>query len=241
MTVSLVIPALNEAESIEITLRGYFDLEIFDEIIVVDNGSTDQTSSISSTVGAKVIFEPQKGYGRAIRRGLAEVTTDYVVLSEADNSFYPGDVLKLISYSKDFDMVKGARSNRRLVTDDADYGFILKYGNYIIAKFQMFLFYGLSFPGNSSFHEMGGTFRIFSLESYKKIEGKLTENQSAFLADLTSLYLRNNLSVLEIPVRYRKRIGESKITGNKCNAIKLGIKMTRIIIRNRLWCNRFYC
>ena len=207
LSVTLVIPALNEEASLEVTLEGYLKLGIFEEIIVVDNGSTDRTFAISKKIGVKVISEPIRGYGRALRRGLAEVVTDYAVLSEADNSFYPEDVIKLLSYSKDFDMVKGARSNSRLVSTDADYGFILKYGNYIVAKFQMLLFYGLSFPGKSSFHEMGGTFRIFSMESYKTIEPYISENYSAFLADLTSLYLRKNLSVLEIPVRYRKRIG----------------------------------
>jgi glycosyltransferase involved in cell wall biosynthesis len=233
MSVSLVIPALNEEDSIGITLDGFINLGIFDEIIVVDNGSSDQTNSISTSKGVKVISEPERGYGRALRRGLSEVKTDYAFLTEADNSFYPEDVIKLLSYSSDFDMVKGARSNSKLIDEDADFGFLLKYGNYVVAKFQMFLFYGFKFPGRSSFHEMGGTFRVFSMDSYKIAEPKLTENYSAFLADLTSIYLREGLSILEIPIKYRKRIGQSKITGNKIAAIKLGFKMTLIIIRNR--------
>jgi dolichol-phosphate mannosyltransferase len=233
MTVSLVIPALDEEESIEITLREFLGLGIFEEIILVDNGSSDRTADIAKRVGARVVSEPIRGYGRALMKGLAEVRTEYVVLTEADNSFFPADVAKLLAYARDFDMVKGARSNTKLLSEDADYGFVLKYGNYFVAKLQMLLFYGVNLPGKSSFHEMGGTFRIFSMKSYRVIETDLSENQSAFLADLTSLYLRRNLSVLEIPVRYRKRIGKSKITGNKWNAIKLGFRMTRIIIRNR--------
>jgi glycosyltransferase involved in cell wall biosynthesis len=233
MTVSLVIPALDEEESIEVTLREFFELGIFEEIILVDNGSSDRTADIAKEVGARVVSEPIRGYGRALMKGLTEVRTEYVVLTEADNSFFPADVAKLLAYSLDFDMVKGARSNTILLSEDADYGFVLKYGNYFVAKLQMLLFYGVNLPGKSSFHEMGGTFRIFSMKSYRVIETDLSENQSAFLADLTSLYLRRNLSVLEIPVRYRKRIGKSKITGNKWNAIKLGFRMIRIMIRNR--------
>jgi glycosyltransferase involved in cell wall biosynthesis len=233
VSISLVIPALNEEESIGITLDGYIELDAFDEIIVVDNGSSDRTSNIAKMKGATVILESHRGYGRALRRGLSEVNTDYVVLTEADNSFYPGDLDKLLSYSNHFDMVKGARSNSNLIDNDADYGYLLKYGNYIVAKFQMILFFGIQLPGKSSFHEMGGTFRIFSMKSYRIIEPKLSEDYSAFLADLTSLYLRENFSVLEVPIRYRKRIGQSKITGSKIKAVKLGLRMTLVIIKNR--------
>jgi limonene-1,2-epoxide hydrolase len=80
---------------------------------------------------------------------------------------------------------------------------------------------------------MGGTFRVIRKEALEIVLPQLTEKKSAFLADLTSLFLRNDLSVLEIPVRYRKRLGVSKITGNKYKAILLGFRMLGIIVRNR--------
>jgi glycosyltransferase involved in cell wall biosynthesis len=232
--ISLVIPALNEEQGIEQTISGFRKTGLIDEIIVVDNGSTDQTSKRAHAAGARVVFEENKGYGSALLRGISECKNELIVLCEADNSFFASDLDLLLPYIKYFDMVKGARSHKLLIADDADYGFILRWGNWVVAKFQTVLYSGFNFPGETSFREMGGTFRVIRKDALDIVRPQLTEKKSAFLADLTSLFLRNHLSVLEIPVRYRKRLGVSKITGNKLTAILLGFRMLGIIIRNRL-------
>jgi glycosyltransferase involved in cell wall biosynthesis len=231
--ISLVIPALNEEQGIEQTIRGFRETRLIDEIIVVDNGSTDQTSIRAQAAGARVVFEENKGYGSALLRGISECKNELIVLCEADNSFFASDLDLLLPYMKYFDMVKGARSHELLIEENADFGFILRWGNWVVAKFQTILYSGFNFPGKTSFREMGGTFRVIRKEALEIVLPQLTEKKSAFLADLTSLFLRHNLSVLEIPVRYRKRLGVSKITGNKYKAILLGFRMLGIIVRNR--------
>jgi len=232
--ISLVIPALDEELGIEETINGFQKTGLIDEIIVVDNGSTDQTSKIAEATGARVIYEANKGYGSALLRGISECKNELIVLCEADNSFFASDLDLILPYIKYFDMVKGARSHRLLIEDDADYGFILRWGNWVVAKFQTVLYSGFDFPRETSFREMGGTFRVIRKDALDIVVPQLTEKKSAFLADLTSMFLRNEFSVLEIPVRYRKRLGISKITGNKFKAILLGVKMLRVIIKNRL-------
>ena len=233
MKISLVIPALNEEQGIQQTIFEFRETNLIGEIIVVDNGSTDQTSKRAVAAGALVVFEENKGYGSALLRGISECKGELIVLCEADNSFFAGDLDLLLPYIKYFDMVKGARSHGLLIEEGADYGFILRWGNWIVAKFQTVLYSGIYFPGETSFREMGGTFRVIRKEALDLVLPQLTEKKSAFLADLTSLFLRNNLSVLEIPIRYRRRLGVSKITGNKRKAILLGFRMVRIIVRNR--------
>jgi len=231
--ISVVIPAFNEEGGIVPTVSEFLKIDLVSEVIVVDNNSTDKTRENAIAAGAKVIAEPIQGYGAAILTGIRNANQPVILLCEADYSFFASDLNLLLPYLDFFDMVKGARSVDILISKDADYGFLLRWGNYAVAKFQEVLYYGAKIPGKPGFREMGGTFRVFSRESFEIIHPLITETKSAFLADLTSLYLRNGLSVLELPIRYRSRIGTSKITGNKAKAVRLGIRMFWIISKNR--------
>jgi glycosyltransferase involved in cell wall biosynthesis len=231
--ISVVIPAFNEEDGIVPTVSEFLTIDLVSEVIVVDNNSTDKTRENAVAAGARVIAEPNQGYGAAILTGIQNANQPVILLCEADYSFYASDLDLLLPYLKFFDMVKGARSVDILISEDADYGFLLRWGNFAVAKFQELLYFGARIPGKPGFREMGGTFRVFTRDSYEVIHPLITETKSAFLADLTSLYLRNGLSVLELPIRYRSRIGTSKITGNKVKAVRLGIRMFWIIFINR--------
>lgn len=231
--ISVVIPAFNEEGGIVPTVSEFLAIDLVSEVIVVDNNSTDKTRENAIAAGAKVIAEPIQGYGAAILTGIQNANQPVILLCEADYSFFASDLNLLLPYLEFFDMVKGARSVDILISKGADYGFLLRWGNYVVAKFQEVLYFGTKIPGNPGFREMGGTFRVFSRESFEIIHPLITETKSAFLADLTSLYLRNGLSVLELPIRYRSRIGTSKITGNKVKAVRLGLRMFWIISKNR--------
>ena len=231
--ISVVIPAYNEEGGISPTVSEFLEIDLVSEVIVVDNNSTDNTRDNAIAAGAKVIAEPIQGYGAALLTGIRNTNQPVILLCEADYSFFPTDLNLLLPYLEFFDMVKGARSVDTLISDGADYGFLLRWGNYVVAKFQEILYFGIKIPGKPGFREMGGTFRVFSRESFEVIDPLITETKSAFLADLTSLYLRNGFNVLELPIRYRSRIGTSKITGNKVKAVRLGIRMFWIILKNR--------
>jgi glycosyltransferase involved in cell wall biosynthesis len=114
ITVSVVVPAYNEAEAIgqvvadlhaELLKRG-----VTSEIIVVDDGSTDKTSSAVSPAHARVITHPANGgYGRALLTGIEAAKHDWVLMIDADGSYPPSEILKLLDYAPAFDLVIGAR------------------------------------------------------------------------------------------------------------------------------------
>ena len=92
-SITVITPCLNEEQGVEKVLRGM--PEFVDEVIVVDNASTDRTSDVANSLGAKVIREEQRGYGRAYKRGFAAATGDIVITLDGDHS-YPVDALSYL-------------------------------------------------------------------------------------------------------------------------------------------------
>src|SRR5204862_7578235 len=88
---------------------------VIDEVIVVDNNSRDRTAAEASATRARVVRETAQGYGHALRRGLREATGDLVIMAEPDGTFVGRDVLKLLAYAEDFEMVCGTRTTRELI------------------------------------------------------------------------------------------------------------------------------
>jgi dolichol-phosphate hexosyltransferase len=93
LTITVIIPCLNEEQGIEKVLRAM--PEFVDEVIVVDNNSTDRTSEVATALGAKVIREEVRGYGRSYKRGFAEATSDLIITLDGDHS-YPADALSYL-------------------------------------------------------------------------------------------------------------------------------------------------
>src|ERR1700674_4110912 len=93
LTITVIIPCLNEEQGIEKVLRAM--PEFVDEVIVVDNNSTDRTSEVAATLGAKVIREEVRGYGRSYKRGFAQATGDLIITLDGDHS-YPVDALSYL-------------------------------------------------------------------------------------------------------------------------------------------------
>lgn len=233
-TVSVVMPAYNEENGVAQTVTAFKEHQFVDEVIVVDNNSTDRTAEIAIRSGATVIREPRQGYGHACRTGLSAATGDLIVLTESDDSFFAEDLKILFAYIDFFDMVKGARSNKHLIEPGADWTFALMFGNWVVAKYMQLLYFGLNFMEDVNLREVGGTFRVIKRHAYTSVERDLTEGKSAFLPDITTLFIRHRFKVIEVPVRYRRRIGESKITGSRIKAFFLAIRMMKIITKNRL-------
>ncbi len=85
--VSLILPAYNEEKNIGKALKDFLATDIFEEIIVIDNNSTDRTAVVAKNYGVKLLKELNQGYGFALRRGLSEATGDYIFLCEPDGTF----------------------------------------------------------------------------------------------------------------------------------------------------------
>ncbi|WP_426416284.1 glycosyltransferase family 2 protein [Aestuariirhabdus sp. LZHN29] len=112
LKVSVVLPAKNEAGGLERVIPALVGMGIFDEIIVVDDGSVDQTSTVASGFGAKVIHHPySKGNGAAIKSGVRAATGDIIVFMDADGQHQPEDIPDLLEkLDEGYDMVVGSRS-----------------------------------------------------------------------------------------------------------------------------------
>jgi glycosyltransferase involved in cell wall biosynthesis len=227
-TVSVVFPAFNEEGYIRPAVEDFLIGGIIDEVIVVDNNSSDRTAEEAGMTRARVVRESQQGYGHALRRGLREATSDIVIMAEPDGTFLGRDVLKLLAYADDFDMVCGTRTTRELVWDQANMGWFLRIGNWVVAKLIQVLF------GGPSLSDCGCTLRLTHRSALQQIQDDLTVGGSHFLPEMVILGLKRRLKIIEIPVNYRGRIGDSKITGNLKGALTTGFRMIGIILKYRL-------
>jgi glycosyltransferase involved in cell wall biosynthesis len=226
-TVSVVFPAYNEEGYIRPAVDDFFVADVVDEVIVVDNNSRDRTADEARLTRARVVHETRQGYGYALQRGLAEARGDIVIMAEPDGTFIGRDVLKLLAYADDFDMVCGTRTTRELLWDQANMGWFLRIGNWTVAKMLQFLY------GGPSLSDCGCTLRLTHRSALERIRGDLTVGGSHFLPEMVILALKRRLKVIEIPVNYRGRVGESKITGNLKGTLKTGFRMIGIIIKYR--------
>jgi glycosyltransferase involved in cell wall biosynthesis len=226
--VSIVFPAYNEQAGIAAAVQDFLACPAVDEVVVVDNNSRDRTAALAAAAGARVVTETRQGYGNALRRGRREARGDYIVLSEPDGTFVGRDVLKLLAYAADFDMVMGTRTTQELIWREANMGWFLRVGNVAVAKLLQYLF------GGPSLSDCGCTMRLIRRDAAARLHDRLTVGGSHFLPEMVVLALLDGLRVIEVPVNYRGRLGESKITGSFKTTLRVGFHMIELILSYRL-------
>jgi glycosyltransferase involved in cell wall biosynthesis len=222
-TVSVVLPAYNEEEGIAGVIRE-FQKPWVDEIIVVDNNCTDHTAAIAEKVGARVVKQPKQGYGYALIKGMESATGDLVFLAEADSTYYGDDMKILLEHIDEADMVMGTRTDKKLIEKGAKMNSFLYYGNKFVAKLIQ-----LRFLGKVKLSDVGCTFRVIKRDALNKVINQFTVGRNSFSPEMIVVVLKNNLKILEFPVRYRARVGQSKITSDNWKSFKLGLDMIKII------------
>ncbi len=227
-TVTVVLPAFNEAEAIRDAIESFLASGYVDEVLVVDNNSRDGTAAEAARTRARVVPEPVQGYGAALTRGLREARTDYVILAEPDGTFAGADVVKLLAYADDFDMVCGTRTTRELIWEQANMGWFLRLGNLAVAKLLQVLF------NTCSLSDCGCTLRLVRRDALQTFLSDLTVRGSHFLPEMVILARRRGLRIIEVPINYRARRGLSKITGSLRGAVTTGVAMIALILRYRL-------
>lgn len=227
-SVTVVFPAYNEEQYIRPAIEDFLIPSVVDEVLVVDNNSRDGTAREAGATRARVVLETRQGYGFALRRGLEEARGDIIILAEPDGTFMGRDVLKLLAYADDFDMVCGTRTTRELIWAQANMGWFLRLGNLAVAKLLQVL------HGGPSLSDCGCTLRLVHRAAVERFRGELTVGGSHFLPEMVILALRKQLKVIEIPVNYRGRVGESKITGSFSGAVRTGLRMVGLIVKYRL-------
>jgi glycosyltransferase involved in cell wall biosynthesis len=227
-TVSVVLPAYNEAPYIRRAIEDFFSLDVVDEVLIVDNNSKDATAEEARRTRATLVHETRQGYGYALRRGLRDAKGDLIIMAEPDGTFMARDVLKLLAYSEDFEMVCGTRTTRELIWDQANMGWFLRLGNLVVAKILQVLY------GGPSLSDCGCTLRLTHRDALARIQDDMTVGGSHFLPEMVILGLKKGVRVIEVPVNYRRRVGESKITGTLGGTLRTGFLMIGIILKHRL-------
>jgi glycosyltransferase involved in cell wall biosynthesis len=226
-SISVIFPAYNEEENIENAIEDFLQ-PFIDEIIVVNNNSTDKTADMVRKTSATLINENRQGYGFAIRRGLNKAKGDYLIVCEPDGTFQGSDIPKFLIYADDSDFIVGTRTNKKMLGDRANMDFFMRLGNVGVGKLLSFLFNG---PPLS---DVGCTFRLIKRSALKKIENSFKCGGPEFSPEMIILALKKGIRLIEIPVHYESRIGISKITGKRWKAIKLGISMIALIFIMKL-------
>ncbi len=230
-TVSLVIPAYNEEETIQGVVEEFKKEPHLDEILVVDNNCKDRTAALAAAAGARVIAESKPGYGSALLAGMSAAKGDILVLVEADGSFRARDVVKLLVYLDDAGMVMGTRTTKQMVEQGANMRFLLRWGNVFMAKFLQVCWMR---PAEPRFTDVGCTFRALSRETFLKIKPRLSERGPAFSPEMMCAALQERCRIIEVPVTYSQRMGgESKHSDTFSRQARTAWKMFRTICRKR--------
>ena len=227
--VSVIFPTYNEKDSIREAIEDFFASGYVDEIIVVNNNAAEGTDDEVKPTNARLVHETVQGYGSAIQRGLREAEGDLLIIAEPDGTFSGHDVIKLLAYSDDMPVVFGTRTSSEFVWDGANMDFFLKFGNWAVGKMTEFLF------NTTILTDVGCSMRLFRRDAYEKIRPGFTILGSAFGPQLLLLTVLNGIPFVEIPVNYKRRVGESSVTGSKIKAWFLGWEMIFMIWRYRIW------
>ncbi len=227
-TVSVVLGTYAEKDSIQGVINGFLATGLVDEVVVVNNNAEPGTREEVEQTEARQVFESKQGYGYSYRRGLAEATGDLLILAEPDGTFLPRDAVKLLTYSDDCDAVFGTRTTREMIWSGANMGTFLRWGNWAVAKLVEVLF------NTSHLSDVGCTYRLLTRDTLEKIQPKFTVGGSHFGPELMLLVITSGARVVEVPVNYLPRVGESSVTGDLRKAVKLGFQMIGFILRFRL-------
>jgi glycosyltransferase involved in cell wall biosynthesis len=226
-TVTVVMPAYNEAKGIATVVRSFLSMPEVDQVIVADNNSSDNTAELAAAAGATVVREPRKGYGYASQAALRAANSDYVVIVESDCTFRAEDLRKLLAYAGEFDVVFGTRTAKSCIWEGSNMGPFLRYGNVAVAKLLEYLHNGPCLT------DVGCTYKLLRREALQHLIPMCTVGQSHFSPELMILAIRTKLNCVEIPVHYQPRTGTSKITGSTWKAFRLGLRMIAMIVGYR--------
>ena len=223
--ISVIIPAFNEEQSIGKVVTD-IPRDLAQNVIVVNNNSTDNTVQVASDAGAIVLDEPRKGYGWACLKGIEkskELNTQIVVFLDGDYSDYPEEIIDVVRpiLEEDHDMVIGSR-----VLGKREKGSLTPqqvFGNWLATRL-MRIFY------RARFSDLG-PFRAIKADSLEKL--KMSDKTYGWTIEMQIKAAKHKMKFCEVPVKYRKRIGVSKVSGTVKGTVLAGIKIIGAIFKYR--------
>ncbi len=204
--VSVVMPCLNEESSIGICVEKckkiFKEKNIAGEIVVSDNGSTDRSVEIAVSLGARVVHQPEKGYGNAYIKGIESAIGKYIVMGDSDDTYEFLEIERFISPLREgYDFVIGSRFKGKILPGAMPWA--NRYiGNPILSGMLRVLFH-------TDISDSHCGMRGFTKEAYKKMNLKTTGME--FASEMVMKAVKTRLKIKEIPITYHPRIGESKL------------------------------
>jgi glycosyltransferase involved in cell wall biosynthesis len=218
--IKIIIPAYNEEESIANVIN---DIPtIVDEIIVISNNSTDKTEVNATKAGATVLKESRKGYGYACLKGMEYISNleisqqpDIIVFLDGDYSDYPAQLTELVApiIDDNIDFVIGSRVKELRETGSMTPQQV--FGNWL-ATFLMKVFFGAKFTDL-------GPFRAIKYQ--KLLQLKMEDKTYGWTVEMQLKAIKQHFSYKEVPMKYRNRIGISKVSGTLKGSILAGVKI----------------
>lgn len=222
--IDVIIPAYNEEKSIPKVIAEIPKFVRY--IVVANNNSTDQTQLVSETAGAKVVFEPQKGYGKACLTAMdwiknQEIQPDIVVFLDGDYSDYPEEMKDLVQPILDgkADMVIGSRALGQRESGSMTLPQV--FGNWLATTMMKYM-------QGANFSDLG-PFRAIVWK--KLLDLKMIDQNFGWTIEMQIKAHKAGLRYTEVPVNYRKRIGVSKVSGTLKGVIGAGYKIIFTIFR----------
>lgn len=223
-SIIVIIPAHNEENAIANVINEIPDY--VSEIIVISNNSTDKTIEIAKNAGATVLSESRKGYGYACLKGMEYIANrekkpEIIVFLDGDYSDYPEELTQLVDpiITQNIDFVIGARAKN--LRKNGSMTLQQVFGNWL-ATFLMKLFF------KSRFTDLG-PFRAIKYEQLLKLE--MEDKTYGWTVEMQLKVLKQKMTYLEIPVKYKNRIGVSKVSGTIKGTVMAGVKIIGWIVK----------
>lgn len=211
--VTVLLPAYNEETSIGGTIRNIRQLHPDFEILVVDDGSTDNTGMVALDAGARVHSHPYNiGNGAAVKTGIRQASGEWVLMMDADGQHRPEDISRLLEYKEKFDMVVGARTRKSDTSIHRDLANTI---------YNLFASYVTSFK----IEDLTSGFRLARTATARRYI-YLLPNTFSYPSTITMAFLRSGRSLKYVPIRTNARKGKSKI-----KLLKDGVRFLLIITK----------
>ncbi len=221
--IAVIIPALNEEKTLPLVLKD-IPKDLVDEVVVIDNGSTDKTPLIVKEQGATLLYEGKRGYGYPCLRGIEYLETTYpdiVVFLDGNRSDHPDEMIRLVEpiVKDDYDLVCGSRAMGNIEKDALRIP--VRFGN-LLATTLIRILYGFKYTDV-------GPFRAIKFN--KLLELDMHDNLG-WTVEMQVKAVKSKFKIREVPVSYRPGTGQSKITGNIKGILVVGYRILRAIFKN---------
>ncbi len=213
----------NDEKAIELAVRDFKGCPAVSRVVVVDNNSRDGSVEAARRAGAdRVVIEQTPGYGACCMRALKEASegSDVIILCEGDMTFSASDVPKLVAYLENCDLVLGTRATQELRERDTQMDWLINPFNQLVAKLHQMRFFGTRLT------DVGCTYRAIRQDAFRRLAPYLRVRDSHFSPHMFIEALRLDMRVVEVPIYFRRRVGQSKGVGtNKWKAARVATAM----------------